>query len=57
LQPWLHGALRYLFNRQTRVVELADFESNPTTVKAALDLKQAYHAGLDGRGKAYCIGA
>lgn len=37
LQPWLHGALRYVVNRRTGEPELVDFESNPTTVNAALD--------------------
>jgi len=37
LQPWLHGALRYVVNRRTGDLELVDFESNPATVKAAAD--------------------
>jgi len=42
LQPWLHDALRYVFNKGTGEVELTDFESNPGTVKAALDTLRAY---------------
>jgi putative DNA primase/helicase len=42
LQPWLHHALRYVLNRATGETELADFESNPGTVKAALDTLRAY---------------
>ncbi|MCC6910151.1 MAG: bifunctional DNA primase/polymerase [Phycisphaerales bacterium] len=37
LQPWLHKALRYVYNKQTKLMEFADFESNPTSVKQALD--------------------
>lgn len=42
LQPWLHAALRYLVNKQTGEMELVDFESNPTTVKQALDTIRSY---------------
>lgn len=42
LQPWLHGALRYVVNKHTGEVELADFESNPTTVKQALDTIRSF---------------
>lgn len=42
LQPWLHKALRYVYNKQTRSMELADFESNPTTVKQALDTIRSF---------------
>jgi putative DNA primase/helicase len=42
LQPWLHGALRYVFNKQTGALELVDFESNPGTVKAAVESLRAY---------------
>jgi putative DNA primase/helicase len=42
LQPWLHAALRYVVNRRTGEMELVDFESNPTTVKQALDTIRAY---------------
>ncbi len=42
LQPWLHKALRYVLNRQTGEMELVDFESNPTTVKQALDTIRAF---------------
>lgn len=41
LQPWLHKALRYVLNKQTGEMELVDFESNPTTVKQALDTIRA----------------
>lgn len=37
LQGWLHNALRYSFNRGTGEMQLVPFESNPGTVKAALD--------------------
>jgi putative DNA primase/helicase len=37
LQPWLHAALRYVLNRRTGEMELVDFESNPTTLRQALD--------------------
>lgn len=42
LQPWLHAALRYIVNKRTGDLELVDFESNPTTVKQALDTIRAY---------------
>jgi len=48
LQPWLHGALRYVVNRKTGELELVDFESNPTTVKAALETVRT-HAYLPAR--------
>jgi len=37
LQAWLHAALRYVYNRETKELELIGFESNPGTVKSALD--------------------
>lgn len=42
LQPWLHEAMRYVTNPHTRELELVDFDSNPTTVKAALDSVRTY---------------
>lgn len=42
LQPWLHAALRYVVNKQTGEMELVDFESNPTTVKQALDTIRSF---------------
>lgn len=42
LQPWLHKALRYVLNKQTGEMELVDFESNPTTVKQALETTRAF---------------
>ncbi len=42
LLPWLHKALRYLLNKQTGEMELVDFESNPTTVKQALETIRAF---------------
>jgi len=42
LQPWLHDALRYQYNRQTESMELVDFESNPATIKAAIESIRAY---------------
>jgi putative DNA primase/helicase len=41
LHRWLHEALRYTYNRQTGEISLIDFESNPGTVKAALDTTKA----------------
>jgi putative DNA primase/helicase len=44
LQPWLHDALRYQYNKQAQGMELVGFESNPATVKAALEsLRAAVH--------------
>jgi hypothetical protein len=40
--PWLHDALRYVYNRRTESVELADFESNPSTVSATVESLRAY---------------
>ncbi|MBM4020398.1 MAG: bifunctional DNA primase/polymerase, partial [Planctomycetes bacterium] len=37
LHPWLHDALRYVYNKATGEMELADFEANPGTVKGALE--------------------
>jgi putative DNA primase/helicase len=37
LQAWLHDALRYVVNRGSGELELVDFQSNPSTVKAALE--------------------
>ncbi len=42
IQPWLHDALRYQFNKQTQQMELVDFESNPGTIKAAMESLRAY---------------
>lgn len=42
LQPWLHAALRYLVNKRTGEAELADFESNPTTVKQAFETIRSF---------------
>ena len=42
LQPWLHDALRHVYNKATGEMELADFESNPGTVTSALDTLRAY---------------
>jgi putative DNA primase/helicase len=42
LQPWLHKALRYICNKRTGVLELVPFESNPGTVKAAVESLRAY---------------
>ncbi|MBX3356685.1 MAG: hypothetical protein KF724_13400 [Phycisphaeraceae bacterium] len=42
LQPWLHKSLRYLVNKQTGAMELVDFESNPGTVKQALETIRAH---------------
>lgn len=37
IQPWLHDALRYITNPRTGEHQLVPFESNPGTVKSALD--------------------
>ncbi|MCC7409533.1 MAG: hypothetical protein IT442_15825 [Phycisphaeraceae bacterium] len=37
LQPWLHKALCYRFSKRTGAMELAGFDSNPGTIKAAID--------------------
>jgi putative DNA primase/helicase len=43
LQAWLHQALRYVvIDRRTGTLALVDFESNPVTVKQALDSIRAY---------------
>lgn len=43
LLEWLHGALRYIVvDRRTGAIGLTDFESNPTTVKQALDSIRTY---------------
>jgi putative DNA primase/helicase len=42
LQVWLHDALRYVLNRQSNELELVPFESNPGTVKSALDTIRNY---------------
>jgi putative DNA primase/helicase len=41
LHTWLHEALRYWVNPRTGEVKLIDFESNPGTVKAAIDTIKA----------------
>jgi putative DNA primase/helicase len=41
LHPWLHGAVRYTTNPKTGQLELVDFESNPATVKHALETVRA----------------
>ncbi|OHB52483.1 MAG: hypothetical protein A2Y12_06355 [Planctomycetes bacterium GWF2_42_9] len=42
LQPWLHDALRYIYNKARGQNELVCFESNPGTVNAALETIRAY---------------
>lgn len=42
LQPWLHDALRYQYNKKTDQMELVEFESNPSTIKAALESIRDY---------------
>ena len=42
LQEWLHRALRYQVNRDSKEMELVDFESNPNTVNAALATLKAH---------------
>jgi putative DNA primase/helicase len=41
LQPWLHGALRYVKTKSGDLL-LVEFESNPGTVKSALDSTQMF---------------
>lgn len=41
LLPWLHAALRPQFNKLTGQMELVGFDSNPTSVKAALESTRA----------------
>jgi putative DNA primase/helicase len=42
LQPWLHDALRYIYNKASGQNELVDFESNPGTVNSALETIRSY---------------
>jgi putative DNA primase/helicase len=42
LQIWLHDAQRYQYNQRTRAQELVDFQSNPSTVNAALESLRAF---------------
>ena len=42
LQPWLHDALRYQFNKPTGTMELFGFDSNATTIKSAIESTRAY---------------
>ncbi|QNN21807.1 hypothetical protein HED60_05810 [Planctomycetales bacterium ZRK34] len=42
LQPWLHDALRYIYNKSTRQMELVPFESNPSTTHQALETIRHY---------------
>ena len=44
LQAWLHEAMRYHYNSRSKRLELVDFESNPSTVRAALEtIKASVH--------------
>jgi len=42
LQPWLHEALQYVYNKQTGGYDLVPFDSNPGTIKSALDSIRTY---------------
>ncbi len=42
LQPWLHEALRYQYNKKLGELELVNFESNPGTIKAAVESIRVY---------------
>ena len=42
LQSWLHDALRYYYNPNTKMLELVDFQSNPSTVRSALESTKAF---------------
>jgi putative DNA primase/helicase len=42
LQDWLHDALRHQFNARTKALELVDFQSNPSTVRSALESVKAH---------------
>jgi putative DNA primase/helicase len=58
LQPWLHKALRYVVDRQTGEPELTDFESNPSTIGAALESVRALtHLSADITPAAWLAGA
>ncbi len=44
LQPWLHDALQYVYDRDKRKPVLRGFDSNPATVSAALEtIRSAVH--------------
>ncbi len=42
LTPWLHDAARYVLDKKTREPILTNFESNPGTVRGALETIKAY---------------
>lgn len=42
LQPWLHGSVRYVYNKSTKENELVPFESNPGSINGALESIRAY---------------
>jgi putative DNA primase/helicase len=42
LQSWLHGSLRYVYNKRTDSLELVDFQSNPATINSALESIRAF---------------
>jgi putative DNA primase/helicase len=42
LFPWLHEASRYIQNPQTKELEIAPFDANPSTVKAAQQTVSAF---------------
>jgi P4 family phage/plasmid primase-like protien len=42
LQTWLHDSLRYIFNRQAGELELVQYDSNPSTVNAAIESIRAF---------------
>ncbi|TWT47185.1 phage/plasmid primase, P4 family [Botrimarina hoheduenensis] len=41
LYPWLHEAVRYVLDRETKAMALAPFDANPASVNAALDTIKA----------------
>jgi P4 family phage/plasmid primase-like protien len=42
LLPWLHEAVRYVLDRQTKEMRLVPFEANPHSMRAALESIKAY---------------
>lgn len=58
LQSWLHQALRYDYHPRTGKTQLTGFDSNPTTVKAALEsIKAHVHLPLEIPSPAWLVEA
>lgn len=48
IHPWLHEAVRYIFNRSSKENELIAFDANPTTVSATVEtVKALTHSPAD----------